>query len=183
MSSWLVSGGGSSAYDGLYLESGTHGGKAAYLQVGGSGVWLWYDTGLPAWVISPTKGEIAGNWIYNSTGGTGTLPDNPWTNVVGSLPVPTVTSGGATGNKSISVSFGERGKIFADGLYINAIDTGSSVCVITSEGFYTKTSASVISTNSLRVEVIIFNCNTSGDAVVIKDGSNTNEILTLKSSN
>ena len=84
---------------------------------------------------------------------------------------------------SITITFGDRGKVFADGLYIHSIDTGASVIIGTESPLdttYTKTLAAVISTGQIRVSFITFNPASDEDTVEIYDGSDSTEILTLK---
>ena len=97
MAVWVVSGAGSPACNGNYIENGTYNGKSAYEKEGG-GFWLFWDVMYPpppedspsSWAIAVTKQPYTSNWYYSSSNVD--LPANPWTReLLGTDPAPTVS--------------------------------------------------------------------------------------------
>lgn len=90
---WLVSGAGSTDYNGSYVETGAYNGKPAYKL--DDDHWLWWNTvATNKWVLAPALGS--GDIQYRSDF-VADLPGNPWQAVGGSAPAPSVevdTSGG-----------------------------------------------------------------------------------------
>ncbi len=83
---WKASGAGTSAWDDIYVENGTQNGKPAY-EGTINGKWLWWNSTLSEWQLTNFKG--LGTPGY--TGDTGAdLPANPWTEVTGDSPAPTL---------------------------------------------------------------------------------------------
>ncbi len=85
MASWVVSGAGSSDFNGTYNESGTYGGKAAYQAA--SGNWLFWYLVMGWWSIDAAKGVTN---AYHSE--TADLPGGTWIKGSGDLPAPTVVA-------------------------------------------------------------------------------------------
>ena len=98
MSTWIVSGAGTSAYNGTYVESGTYDGKAAYTD---GTRWLYWAT--DKWWLSTAKGDMEPAAAYYGTGAD--LPANAWTANTGTAPAPTVAEDAGTPGNSDPYKF------------------------------------------------------------------------------
>jgi len=85
MASWKATGAGDATYDGIYTESGTHGGKPAYTN---GSRWLWWYALGSQWVLSTAVGSYDVTGYYSDADD---LPANPWQVLAGSTtPAPTL---------------------------------------------------------------------------------------------
>jgi len=89
---WIVSGAGTTNYDGTYVQDGTYGGQPAYKL--GDGYWLWWksDIPYPGWKLSPAVGDVEAAWAYAGLLSTA-LPANPWEVCSAASPAPTLSEG------------------------------------------------------------------------------------------
>ena len=86
--SWEVIGAGDSTFNGVYVETGTHGGEQCY-RYAAEDRWLYWAVDVGAWALSDTLGAGGPDSYYQGT--SGELPALPWvTAPFGTAPPPTV---------------------------------------------------------------------------------------------
>jgi len=89
LADYIVSGAGTTAYNGNYLEKGTHGKEPYYTLDGGSSYFLFFDEVDDRWELATSLGGKAD--YYNND--KSRPSEGEWAAGEGDKPAPTVTAG------------------------------------------------------------------------------------------
>lgn len=126
-SSYLVSGAGTTEWNGTYTYAGTYNGTSYFSKDGTH--YLVYEAG--SWYLSSTASSPGSGAPYYVNGGSTTnLPTSGWQTNTGSAPAPTLTSSGGTyqtlvkgsaGDAGIALNQGETKLIYSDGTNCRAL--------------------------------------------------------------